>query len=375
MPGRRPFDPNIDTEGPEDGAKSGPHRGPNGTKLTIMTLSQILAYEDDPADLILKNGYLEKGSPCVFCGPPGIGKSRLALQLSIKSILGEGFIGWETQADELMWLFLQGENGMKRLKHDLRLMTQSLTKVQLAKIEKRLYIHTLITDTDGHLNLTDLDARKRIIEAIGDLRPDIVVGDPLSAMSGGDLNNDQEMLAVARDFGRIVKKDNPKGAPLLIHHAKPGRNSASGATGFDRGSFARNSKALHGWTRSQVNWAAFNEDDNEKIVVASGKCNNAKEFSPFVIGLNPDTMTYSRTGDSIEEFKERVGGSGQFKQSLNRGMITKLMSKVVPRVREDIKRECIDSKIMADRSFDSYWKQLVEFKEIAKTEDGKWVVT
>ena len=341
-----------------------------------MTLSQILAYEDDPQDLILKNGYIEKGSPCVLCGPPGVGKSRLAMQLAIMSILGLGFIGWETQAMDLIWLFLQSENGQRRLKHDLKLMTASLTKTQLAMIERQLFIHTLITDTDGYLNLGDPESRKRISEAIGDYKPDIVMGDPLSGFSTEDLNIDKEMLNTARDFGRVVRKDHPKRTPMLLHHSRTGKAGAGAATGFDRASFGRNSKALYGWTRSQINVTPANEDDNDKLVIASGKCNNAQEFEPFFVELDKDTMTYCRVEGDINEWKESVGiSSGKFKQQLHRNLIAKLMSKAVPRVREDIKREVIDKKVMGDRSFDRYFKQLVDFKEVVKDSDNKWALT
>jgi hypothetical protein len=41
--------------------------GRNG-ELFMFTPSQILAWDDDPSDLVLANGYLEKGSGCVVCG-------------------------------------------------------------------------------------------------------------------------------------------------------------------------------------------------------------------------------------------------------------------------------------------------------------------
>jgi predicted ATP-dependent serine protease len=90
------------------GAQDASH-GPNGSELSLFTPSQIIAWEDDPKDLILPNGYLEKGAPCVICGPPGIGKTRLTLQLATHAILELGFLGWETQGEGLKWLFLQRE--------------------------------------------------------------------------------------------------------------------------------------------------------------------------------------------------------------------------------------------------------------------------
>ena len=71
MPGRRPFDPSIDTEDPENEAESGPHHGPNGSKmapLSLRSVNEILAMNFDDSDFITKNGYVAKGDPFAICG-------------------------------------------------------------------------------------------------------------------------------------------------------------------------------------------------------------------------------------------------------------------------------------------------------------------
>ena len=125
------------------------------------------------------------------------------------------------------------------------------------------------------------------------------------------------MLLTARDFGRIVRDGDPKRVPGLLHHARTGSTGAQTATGFERGSFARNSKALYGWTRAQFNVTPYNENNNDTLVFASGKCNNAREFEEFTIELDTATMTYSRTDGDIAGWKERVkaGAAPQPKQS------------------------------------------------------------
>ena len=123
---------------------------PSGGKFTMLTVSQILAYQDNPDDILLSNGYLERGSPCVLCGPPGIGKSRLALQLAIKSILGLGFLGWETNAQGMKWAFLQNENGLRRLKANLGAMCKSLARHEMEALENGLLIHAIVNNWDGH---------------------------------------------------------------------------------------------------------------------------------------------------------------------------------------------------------------------------------
>ena len=315
--------------------------GTNGTKLTMMTVSQILAYEDNPSDVLLSNGYIEKGSPCVLCGPPGIGKSRIALQLGIKSILGHGFLGWDTiHAQGIKWAYLQSENGMRRLKADLRVMTRDMTIPEMEALEKHLLIHAIVTDTDGHLDLSDPAARKRVIEVVQDWKPNVVVGDPLSAFGVGDLNSDKDMLTTARDYGRIVRDGDPSRIPFLIHHARTGKEARAGVSGADRSSYARNSKALYGWTRSQFNAAAVNEDNNDKLFFASGKCNNAREFEEFIIELDTGTMFYSKTDEDPKAAKQN--SDGKFKAKYDRNMILDAMSATVPLEHKAIKMATLD---------------------------------
>ena len=65
-----------------------------------------------------------------------------------------------------------------------------------------------------------------------------------------------------------------------------------------------------GWVRAQINIAPYNADDNEVLVIASGKCNNAPEFRSFAARLNPQTMSYERDDDvNIAEWEADVGNA------------------------------------------------------------------
>jgi hypothetical protein len=65
------------------------------------------------------------------------------------------------------------------------------------------------------------------------------------------------------------------------------------------------------WVRSQMNMAPVDPAKNDKIIVASGKCNNAEEFAPFGIGFTPATRTYYRDDEiDVEEWMNTVGGGG-----------------------------------------------------------------
>jgi hypothetical protein len=53
---------------------------------------------------------------------------------------------------------------------------------------------------------------------------------------------------------------------------EPGRAGSSSAMGADRGSFGRGSKVLFSWVRAQINVAPYSVDDNNTLIIASGKC-------------------------------------------------------------------------------------------------------
>lgn len=308
---RDPFPQDPDAWNHIDDEQEEPKEQPKDPKLSILSVGDILKWEDDPRDLVLANGYMSKGDLCAWCGPPGIGKSRLILQLAICMILGNKFLDWETNGMELKWLFLQSENSMRRLKADLLAMTQTLTSVQMGMLAEHLFVHGLVLDTDGDLNLMHAINRQRIIDVLAERDYGVVVGDPLSGFSTDDLNTDKAMLALAKDFCSIVKKGNPKRIPFLIHHARTGKAGAASTTGMDRSSHGRQSKALYGITRAMVNLAPYEEENNESVVIASGKCNNAKEFEEFVAELDTDRMWYSIKEDAdVEEWKEKIKSNG-----------------------------------------------------------------
>ena len=218
-----------------------------------------------------------------------------------------------------------------------------------------------------------MDARKRVVEVIQNWKPDIVVGDPLTAFGTGDLNTDQH-VAHRPNFGRIIREGNPRRIPFLLHHARTGKEAKAGVAGANRASYARNSKALYGWTRSQFNVAPIDKDNNDRLLFASGKANNAAEFKKFIIELELDTMFYARTDDNPNEAMEEIHGeNGQFKPKFARKQILVVMSTVTALAHKDIKKQSIDRFHMGDGTFNRLWGQLKEFEEIEKTGDGKWV--
>jgi hypothetical protein len=277
--------------------------------LSVRSPSEILSFKFDPSDSLLPNGYLMKGNPLSLVGMGGIGKSRVVMQLAIHCIIGKPFFGWETNARGQKWLILQTENSNRRLQADLRRMTDSCNPSESRILDECLRIHTIENDDDTFVSLGNSETHSRIRDILTDFPANVIVYDVLRDFGIGDLNSDQDMSETCRAIGRISRKGDPSRIPLVVHHALSGKSGAGRATGFDRSSFGRNSKVLQGWVRAQINLAPYSPDSNELIVVASGKANDAIEFEPFVVRLDPKTMTYEPDDTvSMAQWRESVAG-------------------------------------------------------------------
>ena len=173
------------------------------------------------------------------------------------------------------------------------------------------FIHTLETAEDSFVSLRLPENEAKISELIQEKKPTGVAYDVLRDYGIGDLNSDEGMTSTLSVIGRITRQGGPRRIPVIVHHALTGKSGAARATGFDRGSFGRNSKVLLGWVRSEINLAPYDPDNNEVLIVASGKSNNSEEFQPFGVRLELETMMYPLTlmlGKSASEQMATVRG-------------------------------------------------------------------
>jgi hypothetical protein len=287
--------------------------------LPLLDLATILAYEPNEKEEIWPGGILSAGLPTAIVGAPGVGKSRLSLQAAIATLLGWKFLGWETRGQGLKWLFLQTENSTRRLKADLGAMTRHLTEDLKATVHAGLRVldvmsmdFATICMTDGHPD------RGAILRTLEEWQPDIVVIDPLRDAGQGDPNKDADMTSTCQGIASVVRKSNPRRAPLIIHHGRTGAQEASRVFGDDAPSFARNSKVLYGWLRSQINVAPAGIEHPGVVIVGCGKCSDGPKWEPFAARLNEETMTYRRLERAefdLEEWSGQMTGAVRKKRA------------------------------------------------------------
>jgi hypothetical protein len=259
--------------------------------LTIRTPDELLAMQFDDSDVILGDRLLADGQPLVIAAQAGAGKSRLLLQFIAAQVSGRMFLNFTTGHAGMRWLVLQTENSNRRLQHDLAKLRVWLGN-DWAKLNDLVAIHTVEHDMDGFIALDSPENQSAVAELVERIKPDGIAVDPLNECAAGDLNKDADMRATLTTLSRICKRGNPKRAIVVLHHALTGRAGAAKAMGHDRASFARNSKTLLAWSRGQINVAPIEGSNNDRLVIACGKVSNGREFEPFVVKLNPETMIY-----------------------------------------------------------------------------------
>ena len=261
-------------------------------KLSIRKPSELRTMEIDPASYVFPNRMLTIGEPLTIIGPSGSRKSWLVLQMAACVITGRDFLGWPVEKQDGKWLIIQTENDSNRLIEEMHWLHKWLGEDDSKLVDEKLVIHTLEGEHDRILNISNPSNTTLLATLIREVKPMFVVFDPLYNFRAGNLNSDDGMQATCQGLAAIARMGNLKATPIILHHTLTGREGIRKAVGFDKASYSRNSRALHGFTRRQIHIAPECPDNSEKLVIACGKNSNFPEFKTFGVMLNRASMIY-----------------------------------------------------------------------------------
>lgn len=190
----------------------------------------------------------------------GTGKTTLKLNEAIALALGESFLGFECMG-EGRTLFITGEDTREKIGAMIGVILKQMglmdgTPENEAKVRKVLNSIIVKKDSDlclitkgkdGFINY-NADALKKLTEAIEDLRPRLIVFDPISSFWGSESALNDMSKAVAKFLGILVERSNAS-VEVINHVGKESsRNkdlsqfAGRGGTGLP--SHARVSRAL-----------------------------------------------------------------------------------------------------------------------------------
>jgi hypothetical protein len=262
----------------------------------------------------------------------------MLLQLAVCTILSKPFLGMPVRAKGVKWLILQGENSNRRLQADLSALKKWVGEEDWKQIEPKLTIHTLEKPEDADLSLSSDQVSADLTKLIEKEKPDIIAIDPLLAFAVGSLNNDAGMQKTCQKIAKLAGAAGHLASVVILHHTLTGKVGAARATGYDRASYGRGSKALSFWTRGQINVAAAAAETNERLVVSCGKNSNGRDFPPFGVKLNPATLIYEvEPSFDIAGWQEMVDGTPKPKPKFTPESVVEFVA-ATPLTKKDLVR-------------------------------------
>lgn len=255
------------------------------------------------------------GGSCVIFGQGGLGKSRLALNIARAQVLGIPFAGIPTAPRPMRHLMMGSENSIHRLQGDVRKMGAGLAPEQVAKLGAHIQLATLEGPDDSHISLASPANVERWQKTLEGWPPDVLWADPWGDVLAGDANGDNDTRTTLSALRRLLRRVNPSAGLGILAHARTGSGNIAQAIGYDAANFGKGSKALYSSARCVWNLAPGDEEENPVLVCVHAKSNDGPKYPPFAVGLDAETMLYTREADFDfegwrEELSARARGKG-----------------------------------------------------------------
>jgi len=179
--------------------------------------------------------YLIRGELTVVAAPGGAGKTALATGMAVELAIGKELLGERIyRAHDLRVLFINAEDGGTEIKRRIWAfcMAHSITEQELGRLSVAGVDHplvqrlSLLRTIDQKVSVLDQDGFKLLEAALQELRPDLVILDPLVAFcAGGNMNDNAVMSLVMRELKRVATKFDC--AVLVVHHTRKGGDAGS----------------------------------------------------------------------------------------------------------------------------------------------------
>ncbi len=179
---------------------------------TFQSWQAIMESNIEPPASIVEN-LIEEGGISLLIARQKEGKSMFSGQLSIDVSLGQKFLG-QLSTRQGRVLYVDYENRTHRLKT----RGNDLAEGRVIK-EVFFAAYDRIADRDLGLDGENLE---RLIRAIREFQPALLVIDPLRLATSTDLLDSGKVVGVLENVSKI-QRENPRLGILLVHHLKKGQ--------------------------------------------------------------------------------------------------------------------------------------------------------
>lgn len=236
-----------------------------GTELEIETYSEMMSnISSYPGWLV--EGFWARRSHGIVAGEPKSFKSTFTLDLAVSVASGEPFLGKYPVDEPGPVLIIQNENNdwlMKDKTEKIITNRRLVGKVKrkgdrLFQIDFPRNIPLYFINQKGYL-LNNPEHQEALEKIVKEIKPVLVILDPLYLMFDGDVNSAKELNPILNWLLKL--KTDYKTGVMVIHHYNKGGGAGSGRPGQRM----LGSTTLHGWIESawylQVNPAEISEND------------------------------------------------------------------------------------------------------------------
>lgn len=192
----------------------------------VIAANDLLKMEIPPREWLIDR-IISTSSLAMIYAERGLGKTWFVISMAISIAKGESFLDYEITRPWRV-LYVDGEMSLVDIQSRIRALDPTVSERFLILPSEQLFREA------KPLNLNDADDQKAIIEGLAALtqagaRPDLIIFDNLSSLSGGIDENDNSALDGLLRW--LVKLKHEGFAILLVHHA--------GKSGAQRGASRR----------------------------------------------------------------------------------------------------------------------------------------
>jgi hypothetical protein len=255
-----------------------------GDAFHALSVDEWLAIADDPLDVVIGDGAAGAVLPIdgkgLISGAPGVGKTNLLLSLGRCLAEGSTFLGLPVpQPRRALYLALEGS------KRGLRKRMAKIWDGVPTDVRSRFHLAHL------QLNVGDDGDMERLHALLDDVRPDVLIIDPLRDAHSGDENSSQDVKALTEVLDGIIARHHC--ALLAAHHERKRSPLARReAVGTDR---VRGSTALTGWFSFCLS-IETSPREADKLLAEWTKVRDAEEALPMLeIAFLRETLEFVAT--------------------------------------------------------------------------------
>ena len=230
----------------------------------------LVTYEDMMSSLTLEPGWLIKDvwmrrSHGIIAGEPKTYKSVVSLDFAVSVASGVPLWGKYEVEEQGPVLMVQNENAewimrdrLEKIVSSKGLVGQAEAKGQRLQVKFAESLPLYFVNNYGY-NFNDVNHREQLEEVIKQVKPVLIIFDPLCLMFDGDINSAKDLQPVLQWL--INLKNNYSTSVIVVHHWNKAGTSSRG------GQRMLGSTTLHGFTESAQYFQRLDDDGEGKARV------------------------------------------------------------------------------------------------------------